>query len=117
MPDNLEDLRRENRSTTEKTISVSFSNKKNGTDIQVHQCRLQDISSGGLKILTHISLPLGTVKSIAIDLGKPRGSIQAKAEIRWCLEIDETPTYFLGIKLVEFTKKDLNIWQNFVKIS
>jgi len=115
MPDNLDDLRLESRTTAEKMISVSFSDKKNGTDVQVHQCRSKDISFGGLKILSHISLPLGTVKSIAIDLGKPRGSIKARAEVRWCLEIDETPTYYLGMKLVELTPKDLSIWQRFVK--
>ena len=117
MPDNLGDLRLESRTTAEKTISVSFSDKENSTDVHVHQCRPQDISFGGLKILSHISLPLGTVKSIAIDLGKPRGSIKARAEVRWCLEIDETPTFYLGMKLIELTNKDFNIWQNFVKIS
>jgi len=115
MPDNLDDLRRESRVTAEHTISVSFSDKQNGTDVQVHQCNTQDISSGGFKILSHISLPLGTVKSMVIDLSEPRCSINAKTEVRWCLEIDETPTFYLGMKLVELTPKDLIIWQKFVK--
>jgi len=115
MPDNLDDLRREGRVATGKSISVSFSNQQEGAEIQKHPCRSQDFSTGGLKILTHFSLPLGTIQSMTIDLGQSSGSITAKAEVRWCLEIDQTPTFSLGMKLIDLTKKDLDTWQKFVK--
>jgi len=76
---------------------------------------LQDVSASGLKILTRFSVPLGNVVPLEIDLGELWAVIDVSAEVKWCLEIDEAPTFYVGVKLVDMDKSNLQVWRKFVQ--
>lgn len=115
MTDELDDLRRETRKISDKDISVKFVNKARGNKEEHHVCRSQDISAGGLKLISHRGLALGTIIPMEIDLGELWAVIEVKAEVKWCLEIDNAPTFYIGVKLLEIDKSHRQVWQKFIE--
>lgn len=115
MSDALSDLRSEVRKPSEKTISVKYFNNSNGGEEEKHLCRSQDISAGGIKLISHRPLTLGSEIPMEIDLGTLWAVIDATAEVKWCLEIDDTPTYYIGVKLVDIEKSNLQVWKKFIE--
>jgi hypothetical protein len=115
MSEALSDLRSEVRKPSEKTISVKYANDYQGGCEEVHVCRSQDISAGGIKLISHKPLALGSEMPMEIDLGSMWAVIDTTAEVKWCLEIDETPTYYIGIKLIDINKPNLQVWQKFIE--
>ncbi len=115
MSGTLSDLRSEVRKPSEKTISVKYVNNSEGGQEENHLCRSQDISAGGIKLISHRPLALGCEMPMEIDLGSMWAVIDAKAEVKWCLEIDDAPTYYIGVKLVDIDKSNLQVWQKFIE--
>jgi len=114
MSDDLDDLRREARKFSEKTITVKFINEFQNKE-ESHICRSEDISAGGIKIISHHSLALGQSMNMEIDLGNMWAVIDAVAEVKWCLEIDDSPTYYIGVKLVDIDKSNRQVWVKFIE--
>ena len=114
MSEELDDLRRERRNPVEKSISIKFLNPSQNIQEQ-HVCRSENISAGGLKLLSHHSLPLGNSLDMEIDLGEMWAVIKAIAEVKWCLEIDDSPTYYIGVKLINIEESDKQVWVKFIE--
>lgn len=110
----LDDLRSENRTFAEKTISVRYANQSLNNKEETHTCRSQDISAGGLKLISHFPLELGAQMPMEIDLGQMWAVIDVNAEVKWCLEIDEAPTYYIGVKLIKIEKSNRQVWKQFI---
>jgi len=114
MSDDLDDLRREARTFSETTITVKFLNEFQNKD-ESHICRSEDISAGGIKLISHHSLALGQLMNMEIDLGDRWAVINAVAEVKWCLEIDDSPTYYIGVKLVDIENSNRQVWVKFIE--
>lgn len=111
----LDDLRRENRKVSEEMVVVRYINKSQNNLEETHTCRSQDISAGGLKLVSHCPLELGSEMAMEIDLGSIWAVIDVQAQVKWCLEIDEAPTYYIGVKLVEIEKTNRQVWKKFIE--
>ncbi len=111
----LDDLRRENRKVTDTVINVRYVNATQNNQTEVHSCRSQDISAGGLKLISHNPLNLGSKIAMEIDLGEMWAVIDVKVQVKWCLEIDEAPTYYIGVKLIEIEKSNRQVWKKFIE--
>ncbi len=111
----LDDLRREDRKFSEKSITVRYANSVLNNSEEIHNCRSQDISAGGLKIISHSPLALGSEMPMEIDLGSMWAVIEVKAQVKWCLEIDDAPTYYIGVKLIKIEDTNLQVWKKFIE--
>jgi len=115
MSEDLDDLRRETRKFSDKTISVKYINVSEGGQEENHRCLSKDISAGGLKLVSHRPLALGSVIPMEIDLGNMWAVIDVTVEVKWCFEIDDSPTYFIGVKLTDIEKSNRQVWKKFIE--
>lgn len=115
MSDDLDDLRREKRKFSEQSVTVRFRDASDDNQLRVLQCSSQDISAGGLKIVSSKPLMRGMQTPMEIDLGRMWAVIEVVAEVKWCLEVDEVPTYYIGIKLVDIQDSNLQVWKKFIE--
>ena len=115
MSDDLDDLRRETRIFPEKAISVKFINESQGGLKEKLLCRSQDISAGGLKLISDRPLVRGSEMAMEIDLGNMWAVIDVNAEVKWCIEIDDAPTYYIGVKLINIEKSNRQVWEKFIE--
>ena len=111
----LDDLRRERRKHSEETVIVRYVNKSQNNQEETHSCNSQDISAGGLKIVSHRPLALGSEMPMEIDLGSLWAVIDVRAQVKWCLEIDDAPTYYIGIKLIDIKESNRQVWKKFIE--
>ena len=114
MSDDLDDLRRDTRSFSEKNITVKFLNELQSKE-ESHICRSEDISAGGIKLISHHSLSLGQTMNMEIDLGDMWAVINTVAQVKWCLEIDDSPTYYIGVKLIDIENANRQVWVKFIE--
>lgn len=111
MPQNTEDLRHEKRIAGKHSILVCYPSQDGSDKKEKHTCKAGDISEGGLKIVTRRPLPLGCFLPIEIQVADMEKRFNFSGEVKWCLEIDETPTYFAGIKLIKIDKENYQAWR------
>jgi hypothetical protein len=116
MSDDLDDLRRETRKFSAKNISVTIIDQSTDTKSETFLCRSEDISAGGMKIISHCPLAMGHELPMEIDLGEMWAVIEVVAEVKWCLEIDDAPTFYIGIKLIKVEQENLQVWRKFVEM-
>ncbi len=81
MSDDLDDLRREKRKFVEQTVTVRFNDTSHNNVVRILKCSSQDISAGGLKLVSRTPLTLGQSVPVEIDLGSMWAVIEAKAEV------------------------------------
>jgi len=110
----LDELRREKRHQNRHAILVSYPSQDGSGIEEKHTCRTEDVSEGGLKVVTRRALPLGCVLPIEVSVDDRAGAFRFNGEVKWCLEIDEAPTYFAGIKLLNIIGKGFKEWQALV---
>ena len=115
MSDDLDDLRREKRKFVEQTVTVRFNDTAHNNVVRILKCSSQDISAGGLKLVSRTPLSLGENVPVEIDLGAMWAVIEAEAEVKWCLEVDDMPTYYIGMKLVDIQQSNLQVWKKFIE--
>ena len=111
MQNKLDDLRSEKRTAKKHTILVCYSSQDGSKKEVKHTCKVEDISEGGLKIVIRRPLPLGCILPIEVQVADLNKIFQFHGEVKWCLEIDEAPTYFAGIKLLKIVKKNYQEWR------
>ncbi|MBV1911157.1 MAG: PilZ domain-containing protein [Kangiellaceae bacterium] len=114
MSNDLDDLRRERRKFSERAVKVRFIDKTSDNTAKIFRCCSQDISAGGLKLVSQSPLALGLEVPMEIDLGEMWAVIEVVAQVKWCLEVDDLPTYFIGIKLVDIQQSNFQVWKKFV---
>ena len=56
-------------------------------------------------------LPLGCILPIEVQITDLDEHFCFTGEVKWCLEINEAPTYFAGIKLLKILKNDYEEWR------
>ncbi len=76
-----------------------------------HASPLSDYSLSGLKLVSHEPIPVGQILKLDIFLPGKVQAIHLTGEIRWCLEVDEIPTYHAGISFVEDGSRDFDNWR------
>ena len=112
MNPDIEELRDESRKFATKTVEVDFPCDDNKLSHFI--CSSQDISNSGVKLISHRVMNVGNSHCIRINLGDEHGLIEAKGEVKWCLEIDDIPTYYVGVKLNELSRQHQEKWQLFI---
>ncbi len=115
MTDDLDDLRREKRKFVEQSVTVKFNDSAHNNVVRILKCSSQDISAGGLKLVSRTPLGLNQHVPLEIDLGSMWAVIEAEAEVKWCLEVDDMPTYYIGLKLIDIQESNLQVWKKFVE--
>jgi hypothetical protein len=110
MPKKLDDLRSEKRKTGRHSILVCYPSQDGSEKSIKHACKTEDISIGGLKIIIGRPLPLGCILPIEVQVTDLNECFDFNGEVKWCLEINEAPTYFAGIKLLKISKNDYQKW-------
>ncbi|MFT6732470.1 MAG: hypothetical protein ACJAS9_000650 [Polaribacter sp.] len=108
----IEDLRDDARKFASQQVEVDF--PCDGGKLSHFFCSSKDISSSGVKLISLNVMKLGNTHCIKIDLGEGYGIIKAVGEVKWCLEIDDVPTYYVGVKLQELSATDSENWNKFI---
>ncbi|MGA2533665.1 MAG: PilZ domain-containing protein [Candidatus Aminicenantales bacterium] len=65
-----------------------------------------DISMGGIRIMTDAPLPVDSRVKLEITLSKPRKSIQAVARVRWVKDLFGKHVYDMGLEFEEICSAD-----------
>ncbi|NVJ51360.1 MAG: PilZ domain-containing protein [Gammaproteobacteria bacterium] len=77
---------------------------------RLHASKIADISCGGAKFSATEPLPVGQILKVDV-ISPPRQShFQLMGQVRWCLEVDEIPTYHAGIHFVEDDGAEFAEW-------
>lgn len=112
MNPDIEELRDDARKFATQQVEVDF--PCNGGKPSHYICSSHDISAGGVKLISHRVMSLGDTHCIKIDLGSDFGSVKAKGNVKWCLEIDDVPTFYVGVKLIDLSEEDTQKWNSFI---
>ncbi len=78
---------------------------------KMHASPVRDWSVQGVKVECHEPVPIGQVLKMDLHLDDIHQEFHLIGQIRWCLEVDQTPTYFAGICFIEDGSKDYKCWQ------
>lgn len=112
MNPDIEELRDDARKFATQKVEIDF--PCDGGKLNHYICSSQDISNNGVKLISHRVMQLGNVHCIKIDLGEEFGTVNAVGEVKWCLEIDDVPTYYVGVKLRELSSQHMEKWNKFI---
>ncbi|WP_144395494.1 PilZ domain-containing protein [Pleionea sediminis] len=74
-----------------------------------HASPLSDYSCSGLRIICHEPIPVGQVLQFDVHINDLQ-HYELWGQIRWCLEVDEVPTYHAGVWFVENDSLDFEKW-------
>ncbi len=106
----IDDLRSQKRLKGSHAILISYPSQDGSEKKIQHTCSTQDISESGLKIVVRRPLPLGKELPIEVHIADTDISFKFYGEVKWCLEVDPTPTYYAGIKLTQVIENKYENW-------
>ncbi|TQV76906.1 PilZ domain-containing protein [Aliikangiella marina] len=106
----VDDLRSQKRLKGSHGILISYPSQDGSEKLVQHTCSTQDISESGLKIVVRRPLPLGKELPIEVTIGDEEAVFKFYGEVKWCLEVDPTPTYYAGIKLTRIVENQYENW-------
>jgi len=106
----IDDLRSQERRKSFHSILISYPSQDGSNQLVKHTCTTEDISESGLKIVARRPLPLGSVIPIEVNTVKPKEHFKFMGEVKWCLEVDDAPTFFAGIKLIKIVENNYKKW-------
>ena len=109
------ELRQHKRQPQNHSLLVCYPRQDGCHGSEKHACSTRDVSEGGLKIITRRSLPLGCIMPIEVHVSGSKSCFKFIGEVKWCLEIDQTPNYFAGIKLLEIVENGYKMWHQLVR--
>jgi len=66
----------------------------------------KDISPGGVRVMTNVNLPVGTLLRLEIGLARRRKLIQAVGTVRWARSIYEEELFELGVEFTQISPED-----------
>ncbi|MET1253715.1 PilZ domain-containing protein [Aliikangiella maris] len=111
----IDDLRAQRRRKRQLSILLTYQQPNHGeTKPFEHTCATEDISEGGLKIVSQTPLPLGVSLPLEVKVIKPEQLFKFLGEVKWCLEVDDSPTFFIGIKLLDIIENEYRNWLELV---
>lgn len=106
------DQRNEARAAAKQKAYVRYSMVEIDGEQKNHASALSDYSCSGLRMVCHEPIPVGQVLKFSVVIDELNKSYRLLGQIRWCLEVDEIPTYHAGVSLVEDDSADLVSWLN-----
>lgn len=108
----IDDLRSQKRRKTNHSILISYPSQDGSDQSIKHTCSTEDISESGLKVVTRRPLPLGNTMPVSITVSEPEAEFKFLGEVKWCLEVDDAPTFFAGIKLIKILDNSYTKWKS-----
>lgn len=66
-------------------------------------CTTADISVGGIRLISSMKIPVGTVLELRVAAVSPPAAFKFVGRVSWQLEVLSPPAFFVG---VEFTSSD-----------
>lgn len=112
----LDELRRERRVESRREFCVYLTQS---VDAELDKndlltCHSIDISKGGIKMTTFSPLQVGRDYHLKVGIGDEQ-SVGLTAEVKWCLEVDSVPTYYIGFKILSIEKGLTDKWNQFIE--
>ncbi|MEE4244973.1 MAG: PilZ domain-containing protein [Kangiellaceae bacterium] len=113
MRPNVEDLRVEDRQLCRERFFVRYRLKELDGLNAKHASRLDDYSNQGIKLVSMEPMSVGQV--IRLNLFSMDNSVEFEltGEVKWCLEVDQIPTYHAGVGLKR--EQDIKKWRSYLQ--
>ena len=103
----MKDRRRDVRLIEENKVVVSaLTGEVRPGAATVHYSLTQDISMGGVRLMTGARLGTGDRVRLDITLGRSHRRIRAVAEVRWVRELYDREVFDVGLQFVELDPDD-----------
>jgi c-di-GMP-binding flagellar brake protein YcgR len=107
LPPPARPARRENRvSEEDKVVLELLTNGRPVADATTINALTRDISPGGVRIMSRVSLPVGTLLRLEIALGQSRKLINPTGIVRWVRSVSEPDLFELGIEFKNISAED-----------
>ena len=99
--------RRESRILEEDKVVIELlTNGQIPGDESVINALTKDISPGGIRIMTNVLLPVGTLLKLEIVLSQRRRRLHATGAVRWARSVYEEELYEMGIEFDHISPED-----------
>ncbi|MGQ9671506.1 MAG: PilZ domain-containing protein [Candidatus Aminicenantales bacterium] len=99
--------RKESRVEEEdKVVLELFSNSDLSPEKKNLSALTKDISPGGVRIMTNVNLPVGTLLRLEIGLARPRKLVRALGSVRWSRSVYGEDLFELGIEFTQISSED-----------
>ncbi len=72
---------------------------------------LEDYCFTGLKLTAFEPLNVGQSLALKIHVANIEGVLRLNGEVRWCLEVNQVPTYHAGILFSLHNSPDITTWR------
>ncbi len=97
-----EERRKEPRQQDASEIVLEYEDpERSGAGKKIYYARARDASPGGLKVLSDIPFPPGSVFDIKLKSGRTGKSIQARGKVRWTSPPRPGKPYEIGVEFIE----------------
>jgi hypothetical protein len=113
-PENI-DQRNEKRRVAKEQSFVQYQITELDGKPKSHASPLNDYSASGIRLVCHEPVAVGQVLQLDVFLQGEQQPLHLTGEIRWCLEVDEIPTYHAGVSFVEDDSQDFKRWRKVVQ--
>jgi len=106
-PTATKDRRRENRLQEEDKVSLELlADFDFPAAAKTINALTKDISPGGVRIMTNVDLPAGTLVRMEIVLSKRRKLLQVIGVVRWSRSVYENAFFEMGVEFTQITPED-----------
>ena len=103
----LRERRRESRILEEDKVVIELlTNGRVPGDEPVISALSKDISPGGIRIVTNVHLPVGTLLKMEIVLSQRRRRLHAMGAVRWSRSVYEEELFEMGIEFSQISPED-----------
>ncbi len=84
---------------------------------KVFQCTTRDLSSGGLKMVVHMSVPIGTMVRLHVVFTEPAAEFVHVARVAWSRvqHTDVVQSYSIGVEFCDTVGQENHVWSDFIK--
>jgi len=110
----MDDLRRDERYSSRHPVVVKLQQPSDEGGEQTCICELKDLSRRGLKLVLRRPLSVGSKLPISVRFDTLKQVADITGIVKWCLEIDEFPTYLAGIEILEMSGMNGEDWQKVI---
>jgi hypothetical protein len=78
-------------------------------------CTTADISIGGVRLISSMKIPLGTVMELRVAAVSPPAAFKFVGRVSWQLEVLAPPAFFIGIEFTSSDPQTAPAWAKFVE--
>jgi c-di-GMP-binding flagellar brake protein YcgR len=101
--------RRNKRKKEENWVDINIISEKHNPDNSTFTAFSEDISLGGMKIITDQQFKVNTLLNLKITLQKSRRIIFMRARVRWVKKDMEKELYEMGVEFIDASPNRLMI--------